>query len=118
MVLLATGAKPNDGEVGEAGDEAELGLEQLASGVEPLRGDGLVVTAALTDEELERGLGEHVASRAMSEVDVADEPDLLEHGEIAMHRCHVGMRDAIGERVGGHRPVGGVLTAKAIPMLG
>jgi hypothetical protein len=65
--------------VGEAGLPAESLAQRAAHAVERRRGDGEVSPAAIARQVLALlGAGERVQARPVTEVDVADEPELLE----------------------------------------
>ena len=88
----------------EAGAVAD-GVEHRRAHVVELGGrDGADGAARLADHELALAAGRVVEARAVAEVDVAHEPDVLEHLEVAIGRGDVAVA---GELLGAQRPVGG-----------
>ena len=99
--------------MGEPGAIAGLALNQGAGAVEPGGGDAREGAAALAADELDvAGRGERVAPCAVPGVEVADEAELLERVEVAVHGREVrGGKPALEagrDLVGGERPLGGV----------
>src|SRR5262245_60635874 len=93
LLLLAGGAGADEREVREPGAVAQLALDQGADGVEPAGRHGLERAALLAGDEVEvAGRGQRVETRAVPDVEVADEADLLERVEVAVDRGEVGGR--------------------------
>src|SRR5450759_624999 len=96
LVLVALGdafgTEPDEREMGEAGLEAELLAHLGANRVELLACDRADGVAGLADEVLVLGSGERVEARPVAEVDVSDEPDLLQRLQVAIDRGEIGAR--------------------------
>src|SRR5580704_14721792 len=119
----AAAAETNDWEVDEARPVAELALDQLTHRVELLRHDRSVLRAALTSEVLAlTGDSQRMQSGAVPEVNVSNQPDVLERLQVAVDRSDVrgghAPADAFGYLLRRHRPVRGEQRLKHEPARG
>src|SRR5664280_2742 len=108
----AVGAKPDKRKVAEASLVSKLLAHLSANRVELFACDRPDGVAGLADEVLVLGGGERIQARTVAEVDVANQPDLLQGLEVAIDRGQIGARQtpfqALGDALGRKRTVGAV----------
>src|SRR5450830_1710835 len=90
----AAGTEPDERKVGEASLIAELLAHLDANRIELLARDRANGMARLADQVLVLGRGQRIEARPVAEMNVADEPNLLQRLEVAINGGQIGARQA------------------------